>query len=64
MALISLSRGIVVYIPVPFAVADLFHERGDRIAQVQRYSKIAVLTGILDSFLQSNVGRIVFGSRG
>lgn len=64
MALIGLGRRIIMHVAISFAVADLFHHRRDRIAQVQRHSKIAVPAGILNSFLQSDVRRIVLGPRG
>ena len=64
MALIGLGGRIIMHVAISFAVADLFHQRRDRVAQVQRHSKIAVPAGILNGFLQSDIRRIVLRPRG
>ena len=63
MTLIGPGRRIIMDVAISFAVADLLHQRGDCIAQVQRHSEIAVPTRILNGFLQSDIRRIVLGPR-
>ena len=63
VTLFSPSRRIIVNVAISSAVADLFHERGDRIPEMQRHPEIALLLGILKGLSQPDIGGVVFRPR-
>ena len=56
--------GIVVRIDIAIVVAQLFHELGGRIAQMERHVKITRGSHILQGRIDAHVGRIALLTRG